>query len=359
MDAADKIWANSGDSHAMEPDDLWQRNLPRHLAERGPRVSRDERMETIHVDDQVAFRTLASFADSGSSAPGSRDATLRLADLDDEGVWGQLMFPSRGLWVMLATDPELYRECIRVHNDWLLSDMISVSPRLVGVAMLSGVSTKDSVAELQRVASLGYQAVMIRATPPADRAYNDAVWDPLWAAAQESGVVMSFHVGTGASPKAIRGAGAVVVNYVEAFVPGQRVVTQLVASGVLDRHPNLRIFIAEGGATWVPSLADRMDEGYRHHGAYATPKLSTLPSEMIYRQVYASFQHDRTAVAAFDAMGYPNVMWGDDYPHMEGTYGHTQKTLHELFDGVSPETRAAITEQTFRRLFDVPQRATD
>ena len=69
----DKIWANSGDSHAMEPDDLWERELPASLAERGPRVSRDERMETVHVDDQVAFRTLASFADAGSSAPGARD----------------------------------------------------------------------------------------------------------------------------------------------------------------------------------------------------------------------------------------------------------------------------------------------
>ena len=67
----DKIWANSGDSHAMEPDDLWERELPASLAERGPRVSRDERMETVHVDDQVAFRTLASFADAGSSAPGA------------------------------------------------------------------------------------------------------------------------------------------------------------------------------------------------------------------------------------------------------------------------------------------------
>ena len=49
-------------------------------------------------------------------------------------------------------------------------------------------------------------------------------------------------------------------------------------------------------------------------------------------------------------------MWGDDYPHMEGTYGHTQKTLHELFDGVAPETRFALTEGTFGRLFTVPDR---
>ncbi len=217
----DKIWANSGDSHAMEPDDLWERELPPSLAERGPCVSRDERMETVHVDDQVAFRTLASFADAGSSAPGARDPKLRLADLDEEGVWGQLMFPSRGLWVTLATDPVLYEACARVYNDWMLSDMMSVSPRLVGVAMLSSLSTDDAVAELQRVVSLGYQAVMVPCTAPEGRGYNDEVWDPLWAAAEEAGVVVAFHVGTGASPKAIKGPGAVVSNYVETFVPGR------------------------------------------------------------------------------------------------------------------------------------------
>jgi predicted TIM-barrel fold metal-dependent hydrolase len=357
MDDANKIWANSGDSHAMEPDDLWQRELPPALADRGPRVSRDERMETVHIDDQVAFRTLASFVDAGSSAPGARDPKLRLVDLDHEGVWGQLMFPSRGLWITLATDPVLYRECARVYNDWLLSEVMSASPRLVGVAMLSALSTEDAVAELRRVVSRGYQAVMVACTAPEGRNYNDDVWDPLWAAAEDAGVVVSFHVGTGASPKALRGPGAVVANYVETFVPGQRVVAHLVASGALERHPDLRVLIAEGGASWVPALADRMDEGWRQHGSFATPKLTKLPSETIFEQVYASFQHDRSAVPAFEAMGYRNVMWGDDYPHMEGTYGHTQKTLHELFDPVSTETRRAITEDTFRRLFVVPARA--
>jgi predicted TIM-barrel fold metal-dependent hydrolase len=150
-----------------------------------------------------------------------------------------------------------------------------------------------------------------------------------------------------------------VSNYVETFVPGQRVVAHLVASGALERHPGLRVLIAEGGASWVPALADRMDEGWRQHGQFATPKLTKLPSETIFEQVYASFQHDRSAVPAFTSMGYPNVMWGDDYPHMEGTYGHTQKTLHELFDGVAPETRFALTEGTFGRLFTVPHRTND
>ena len=54
--------------------------------------------------------------------------------------------------------------------------------------------------------------------------------------------------------------------------------------------------------------------------------------------------------------GYKNVMWGDDYPHLEGTYGHTQKTLHELFDEVDTATRRAITLDNFARLFSVPAR---
>jgi predicted TIM-barrel fold metal-dependent hydrolase len=142
----------------------------------------------------------------------------------------------------------------------------------------------------------------------------------------------------------------VVINYVETFIPGQRTVCVLTASGVLDRHPRLKVFIAEGGASWVPALADRMDEGYRQHGAFASPKLSRLPSEAINDQVFASFQHDVSAVPAFEAMKYPNILWGDDYPHLEGTYGHTQDTLHHLFDGVDEATQDQVLRKNFDRM---------
>jgi hypothetical protein len=81
------------------------------------------------------------------------------------------------------------------------------------------------------------------------------------------------------------------------------------------------------------------------------PKLSRLPSEYLHTNVYASFQHDRTAVAANTAMGWQNVMWGSDYPHYEGTYGHTQKTLHELFDDIDPAASRRIRLGAFQELF--------
>jgi len=344
-----KIWANSGDSHVMEPHDLWLANLPAHLADRGPRTVRDERTETVYVDGQTVFRTLNAFVEAGSP-PGTDRLEQRLVDMDNEGVLRQILFPSRGLWVMRMTDPELLRESCRVYNDWLLSDVMSYSDRLVGAAMLPGQVTEDAVAELRRAKAAGYRAVMLPTTPPEGRDYNLDVWDPVWAAAQEANLPIVIHVGTGADPRFGRGPGAVVANYVETFVPGQRAITQLVTGGALDRHPGLRVFIAEGGASWVPALGDRMDEGYRQHGAFATPKLSRLPGEILREQVYASFQHDTTAVAALVAMHFPNVLWGDDYPHSEGTYGHTQDTLHQLFDGVDDDVREKILLRNFDRL---------
>jgi predicted TIM-barrel fold metal-dependent hydrolase len=344
-----KIWANSGDSHVMEPADLWTSRLSASLGARAPRTEKGERHETVFVDGQSVFRTLNAFAEE-ARAPGAVDLHQRLRDMDDEGVMNQVLFPSAGLWTYRITDPELWRECAAAYNDWMLDDVMSFSPRLVGAATLPLLDIDDAVRELQRSAERGFRAAMLATTPPDGREYHLDLWEPLWAAAEEANITLSFHVGTGADPRMFRGPGAVVHNYVETFFPGQRTVSLLTASGALDRHPRLKVFIAEGGASWVPALADRMDEGYRQHGAYATPKLSRLPSEIINEQVYASFQHDVSAVPAFEAMKYPNILWGDDYPHLEGTFGHTQATLQGLFGAVGPDTAERLLITNFDRM---------
>lgn len=80
-------------------------------------------------------------------------------------------------------------------------------------------------------------------------------------------------------------------------------------------------------------------------------KLSRTPREIICGQVYTSFRHERSALSAHTSEGYPNVMWGSDYPHLEGTYGHTQETLHELFDDQPPEVSERVRFGAFRDLF--------
>lgn len=365
--AVEKIWANSGDSHFLEPDDLWHQILPKDLADRMPRtemVAEDE--EQVTVDGRSFTRKLPKiFTARGETGetitemshrpPGARDVRKRLEDLDEEGIWAEVMYQSIGLWCSLIEDPELIRAAAHAENEWLVTEIQSVaSDRLVPAALMPLVDVDDAVAELGHAADIGLHLVCLpTGHPPGTKDWNDDSWEPLWAAAEDAGVVLAFHIGTDGDDQGsvFRGPGGAVLNYVATTHGGQYTAMKMVASGALERHPGLKVLISEGGASWVPFVGDRMNEGYRQHGMFVHPKLAQPPKTYLYDQVYASFQHDETAPAALWAMGYRNVLWGSDYPHLEGTFGHTQKTLHELFDDVTADVKERITRGTFEELF--------
>ena len=364
----EKIWANSGDSHLVEPDNLFNDSLPAPLAARMPRSVRDEdgSWETIHVDGQQFRRRLPTrdrrLTDElgrtvPERAPGANDPALRLLDLDEEGIWAELIYPSLGIWTSSIRDPELLAAGARAINDWAI-EFQATSPRYVCAAVIPFLTTESAVAEVVRAASMGFHAASLPVKPLIDGDnWNRESWEPLWAALEETGLVIGFHIGSepheadASNGLYYRGPGGALLNYMETTYGGQRAVAMLIAGGVFDRHPTLRAIVSEGGATWGPFVADRLDEAYRQHAPMVRPRLGRLPSEYLYENVYASFQHDRSAVAAVTAMGWRNVCWGADYPHTEGTFGHTQKTLEELFGDLDPDTRHRITQGAFRELF--------
>ena len=364
---AAKIWTHSADSHLLEPKDLWQQFLPKKQADRMPRIERiDDDEERVHVDGKSFVRRLPkimtakgatgeTIAELSHRPPGSRDLQARLVDLDQEGVMAEVMFQSIGLWCGLIEDPQLIRAAARAENEWLATEVQALAPdRFVPAALMPLIDVDDAVAELQHAAEVGLHLVsMTTGHPKAARDYNDDSWEPLWAAAEEAGMVIAFHIGTDGGDQAsmFRGPGGAVLNYVHTGFGGQYAAMKLVTSGALERHPRLRVLIAEGGATWVPYIGDRMNEAYRQHAMFVRPRLARPPKDYLYEQVYASFQHDESAPAALWAMGYRNVMFGSDYPHLEGTYGHTQETLHSLFDDVDAEVRHRITRGAFEELF--------
>jgi predicted TIM-barrel fold metal-dependent hydrolase len=363
-----KFWANSGDSHLVEPDDLFASSLSADLAARMPRSVKDPdgTHETIHVDGQEFRRRMpriltALVDENGQNvferAPGANDMALRLVDLDSEGIWAELVYPSIGIWMSSIQDPALMAAGARAVNDWAI-EYQRFSPRYVPTATIPLLSTETAVAEVHRAAGLGFHAGYLSVVPPIGAVdWNYDVWEPLWLAMEETGMVVAFHIGTEPHDAAsfhgayFRGPGGALINYTETTYGGQRAVTKLIAAGVFDRHPGLKVIVSEGGATWGPFIADRLDEGYRQHSSMVRPQLSRLPSEYLYENVYASFQHDRSAVQAMIAMGWRNVCWGSDYPHIEGTFGHSQKTLHELFGDLGAADRRRITIGAFEELF--------
>src|SRR5947209_10831378 len=186
-----KIWANSGDSHFLEPADLFAKTLPAALAERMPRSVKSESgdRETVYIDGEVLERPLPKPIRDGEFAgetietlsarpPGAMNTYERLKDLDQEGVWGEVTFPSLGMWANMIKDPVLVREGCKALNDWALAEIQDVAPdRLIATAMLPLLSVEDAVAETYRAKSRGHYAVYMPTVPPAGQpTYNSDYW---------------------------------------------------------------------------------------------------------------------------------------------------------------------------------------
>lgn len=353
MTAAKKVWVNSADDHIYEPDDLWQQaGLPPHILELAPYKQIEDDREVYYCEGKMVFRTPLSFAEA-MQPPGSLDLDLRMKDLDSQGIWTSIAFASTALWTTAMTNAEAQAACMRAYNDWCHSEVNS-RPRLLGAAMLPLTDVDATVAEAKRVIGLGFKAIAAPTTLPPHLEYNDPRLEPLWALLEEAGVPFCFHIGTGPQDLTFtRGPGGAIINYCETALPAQRCITHMVASGALDRHPKLKVLVAEGGCSWVPALVDRMTEAYRQHDMFVQPKLKRDIKEIVYSQVYTSFQHDESAIPIMLATGYDKVLWGCDYPHLEGTFPNTQTILQKLFEGVSDDVRRKVTIGNFDDLFNI------
>jgi predicted TIM-barrel fold metal-dependent hydrolase len=356
------LLVNSADSHVVEPLDLWVKRLPEHLRDRAPRIEVIDGEARLMVEGAPPRRMGGSGTteaerrdrergDDGHFRAGGWDPDQRVRDLDEDGVWGEVLYPTIALFAYMIPDPELRWESCRAYNDWLAETFGSVSNRFAGAAMVSPNEVDLAVAEIERVAKLGLKSVMLPMNPPPDRPYNLDLYDPLWAAAQDHAMPVSFHVGTGSNPVTERGPGGAVINYVEVGLGAQRTLSYLASSGVLERFPRLHVVMVECGAGWLAWLCERMDEAFEEHGHWVKPKLAEPPSHYVRRQAHVTFGNDAAGVVNRGFTGIEPLLWSSDYPHPEGTWPHTQETLARIFTGVAPDERRAMTYETTARLY--------
>ena len=187
--------------------------------------------------------------------------------------------------------------------------------------------------ELRRSAAMGLRPGLMPDTSP-KLGYNRPDWNPIWEAACEADIPLSFHVGFGTNPVRNRNPGGAVANYTTVASNIIGTVAQLCASGVLATFPELKVVMTESNAGWLAWTMFQMDEAHVKHGHWAKPKLEMPPSEYCKRQVQATFQEDPIAIANRGFTGLRCLMWGSDYPHWEGTWPNSEVAIEKLFVGV-------------------------
>jgi predicted TIM-barrel fold metal-dependent hydrolase len=271
-------------------------------------------------------------------------------------VAGEVLYPSQGLFYFKVADTPLMSAIFRAYNDWLADFCRTDSDRLKGIAMINLDYVQDAIRELERAARLGLSGAMITEYPAEDRRYDQAEYEPFWAAAAALNLPLSLHTATRRQGK-IRGAGTGTLRdassrSTKAFYPALSM-CDMIFSGVFERHPRLTLAIVEFELSWAPNVLTSMDYTYRerHGEALYRFKDDMLPSDFFRRNVVLSFQEDAIGIRLRDVIGVANMMWGSDYPHSESTFPQSRKILSEILAGVPGDEQAKIAGGNTARVY--------
>jgi predicted TIM-barrel fold metal-dependent hydrolase len=354
----------SADNHVFEPVTLWQERLPASDAGRGPRLERRDGWFVLAIEgvpDRKLWRAEErDGAEGDAAAPahapaaaGAPDIGSRLADMARDGVAAEVIYPTFGLFIDLIADPALQMACARVYNDWCAETFLGRPDVFIPAAVVPVRTVGEAVAELERVADLGFRTATIPTTPPEGTRYSHPNFDPLWRAAASARLPLSMHVGTGALPQAEKGPGGAVINYARVGLLAAETLCYLAASGVLERFPDLRVVFVETGGGWLAYCCERMDEAFAEHEQWVKPKLTEPPSAYVRRQCHVTLGADRAPVLARAVTGTEPLLWASDYPHPEGTFPESQRIVQEIFAGVPEAEVDAIVAGNAARLYGV------
>jgi predicted TIM-barrel fold metal-dependent hydrolase len=360
----------SADSHVNPPKDLWTRDAPASLKDRAPRVESTPDGDFWIVDSQIisaigldasAGRKPEEFKAMGLSykdmRPGSYDPKARLEDMDTDGVYAEVLYFG-GPVTTYAKDAALRQYIIGRYNDWMVELSNAAPNRLIGLAHVPLLDIDEGIAELNRIAGLGLRGFHVDPFPDerGGKPLADPAYEPFWATVAETGLPISFHI-----------VGPRKTNLRDTFlspIPGVKenmialtplsvaeVISTLVFTGVLERHPSLNFVLVECGIGWIPYFLERMNQTFEKHRFWTKSVVTEKPSSYWRRQGHATFIRDLVGVAERARIGVENIMWSTDYPHSDSTWPKSREALAEHFEGVPASEQDLIARGNAARLY--------
>src|SRR6266704_4900570 len=274
-----------------------------------------------------------------------RDPHLRLKDMEEDGVDAEVIYGVLGTASKL-NDQEASNEVLRIYNDWLKEFCSHYPDRHIGLACLPYGDIEAAVAEVHRVAKLGFKGIELSCSWDMEPMWHP-LWEPLWEAINEVGVPLHFHTFPSVSPKLreqYTGLTLRALSYSSLCLFQMtlgNILTALMGRAVFERYPNMRIAFGESGIGWIPYVIDRMD--FEYEDQYKDLPLKLKPSEYWRRQCKATFQYDRVGTKLIDEMGVETLMWGSDYPHPDGVWPESGKYITEQFADLPPDVTRKMT----------------
>ena len=385
-------WLVSVDDHVIEPPGVWLDRLPAKYHDVAPRMGddavwryEDKVVPTVGLSVAAGKRYEEFSLDPVSfhdMRPGAYDPHERVADMDRAGILASLGFPSFprfcGQIFHEAADKDLALLCVQAYNDWMIDEWCAAAPgRFIPLTLIPLWDPAAAAVEIERCAAKGSRAFCFSENPEplGLPTIHDPgrYWDPVMAAAQDTGMVVCMHVGSSSTMPAISSDAPTLANLTFGAVRTAGTMLAWLFSDYFDRMPGLRIALSEGNIGWMPYFLERAEqvvERQRHWarsmstGFYqgdsgadaAAPTLQADLDTIDVRQrfrdhIYGCFIEEASGLRCLDLIGEDNVMLEVDYPHSDTTWPRSIEVAHGLLADLPDETRRKILRGNAERLF--------
>ena len=286
--------------------------------------------------------------------PGCYDTSERLKDQDFDGIDAEVIYPSLLFGVYQIDDLDIVKATFGLYNDWVGNYCKEQPNRLFALGGVQLFDLDEAIKEMERCKNMGHVGVCIPATAPPDRLYSDPWYDKFWAAAQEMKMSLNMHIFTGATPNhglppAMKSSGYALASCGVMFT-----CADIIQSGVCERFPDIKFVVTEFETGWIANMLKRLDWGFVRGGGAKTQSIPMKPSEYWRRNFRATFEDDDLGIMTREYIGTNTLMWGNDYPHGDSIFPHSQRVLTDLLADCTPDERYEMTVKNVVELYDLP-----
>jgi hypothetical protein len=358
------------DGHVEEASVDWVKRVGAEWGDWAPRYISDGRFESgqrrLVIEGKVfprwedkwgaASRPIAVHkpARQWTDREGMTDPKARLADMDLEGIDIAILFGGAlsSAAIGLVESPALALATCRAYNDWLAEYCGAAPERLKGVAVVPFQDPAAGARELRRaVRELGLVGVRVP-TWPDGRDPGHRRYDPIYAAAEEIGVPACLHLLSARTVGADR-FDNFFLKHVFYAADVFMAFSGIVAGGVLDRFPGLRVGVFEAGCGWIPYLMERMHEHWELFPDQL-PELQHDPAELMASdRCFYTFEPEEAAVPfVAGVIGEGRLMYASDYAHFDCMCPESVSTIAGR-DDLSPGLKRKLLGENAATLFNL------
>jgi predicted TIM-barrel fold metal-dependent hydrolase len=363
----------SVDDHIIEPPNLFEAHIPAKYRDRCPRMVTDDKtgMQTWAWEGGASVTAFINAvitlpkeewgfdpATLAEVRPGCWDVDLRVRDMDRNGVLASMCFPSfptfSGSFFSKVDDKDLAYATLRAYNDWAIDEWAGSHPgRFIPLALPAIWDPERAAEEVRRVARKGCTAITFSEDPASlgFPGYHQGAWDPFFAACCDEDVTLAIHIAADGGGLPGRDTDPLDARLTIPTWFALPTLANWLWSPTLQKFPDLRIALSEGGTSWIPGFLDRMERHFDNQKWTGADLGGRRPTDVFREHFLACFISDPSGLLLRDRVGIDNIAFETDYPHSDCIFPGAPEDLWEKFEaaGMSDEECMKVGYQNAAR----------